>query len=164
MTKSFKLTVPSERHKCRPGRPITLPGTPGARGEPGADSVNLILAAQCDRTVTIGQPLYTKPSGTLDLAIANALATSRLCGLAKSNAPAFASVNYELDGIIQQINWTNVTGTASLSPGQIYYLSPTTAGKLTTIAPTTSYQLVCKVGIAISPSTLNLEIELPILL
>lgn len=122
------------------------------------------LSAQCDRTCTIGQPLYLKSNSTVDLAQADALATSRLCGLAISNANQYESVDYKYDDVIQLSNWTSVTDTQFLSVGETYYLSPTTAGKLTTIAPTLSGQLVVKVGTAFNSTALNLEIEPPILL
>jgi len=57
-----------------------------------------------------------------------------------------------------------VAGTIALTPGATYFLDPSTAGRITTTAPTTAGQYVVRVGRAVDATTLDIEIELPILL
>lgn len=163
--KSFKLLVePKPPRYLTPETMISLPGKPGPTGPPGPDGVNVPQSKQTDRSCFKGQPLYTRSSGNLDLAQANSLGTSKVAGLALNNASGGTSVNYELDGVVTQSDWTQVIGQTNLSPGSTYFLSPAIAGKLTTIAPEVGGELVVKVGVALDSSTLNLEIEPPILL
>lgn len=162
MSKSFKLTIPETKHRCRPGRPITLPGSSGPQGIPGANAIS--YSAQVNTGVKTGMPLYLLPNGTLDLAQANNYGTSRVAGLAYTTAEAYTSVNYEPNGVIEQNNWFNVTNANYLIPGLTYYLSPYKAGQLTAIAPDLVGHLVVKVGKAFSTTRLEIEIESPLLL
>ena len=69
----------------------------------------------------------------------------------------------QTEGSIEISDWTAITGSATLTPNAIYYLS-TTAGRLTTAPPTTVGQVVQPVGIAVSSVKLELEVEDAILL
>jgi hypothetical protein len=121
-------------------------------------------SVEVDVPVEIGQPLYLKPNGHAGLAQADAIATSRICGLAVTAAAATTAASYSLDGTVERSDWTPITGTATLVPGATYYLSPDAAGKLTALAPEAEGQLVAIVGTALSTTKLAIEIQPPILL
>lgn len=68
----------------------------------------------------------------------------------------------QLSGLVDATTaqWDAVTGdTGGLVEGEVYYLG-TTAGSITSTPPTTGF--VVKVGNAVSPTTLNINIEAPI--
>jgi hypothetical protein len=55
------------------------------------------------------------------------------------------------------------TQLTSLTPGATYYLSGTTAGAVTTTAPTTTAHIVQSVGNAIGATAINTEIAVPMI-
>lgn len=118
--------------------------------------------------ITIGQPVYVKSNGNVDLARANALGTSNVLGLVRDSSIASSAVGLiQTDGVLTATTaeWDAVTGeTGGLTAGSVYYLSASTAGRLTTTAPTSSGQLVVRVGVALSNTELEISIDQPILL
>jgi hypothetical protein len=133
--------------------------------EPILPSVDITYySAEADSTTKIGSPLYLTGAGHVDLAQANAAGTVQVVGLALEVVAAGFSCNYISEGSIERSNWSGISGTASLSPGATYFLDPSTAGRITTTAPTTAGQYVVRVGRAVNTTTLDIEIELPILL
>jgi len=66
--------------------------------------------------------------------------------------------------MVERLDWTLIAGTAELSAGATYFLDPATAGRITATAPTVVSQFVVRVGRAVNARTLDIEIELPILL
>jgi len=133
--------------------------TPEAGSSSGAGSV---YSAESDATVVLGAPLYLTVVGHVDLARANAAGTTHVAGLASEAGTPTVSVDYITEGTITKPDWSDVAGTANLTVGAIYFLSPTTAGRITTAAPTTVGQYVVKVGRAASATKLDIEIESPI--
>lgn len=113
--------------------------------------------------ITIGQPVYIQGADTVDLALADAKATSGVIGLV-SDASIDSSVVGTIltDGILTSTDWTAVVGEATLTVGSVYFLSDVTAGTLTTTAPTTTGSFVTRVGTAISTTTLEVTISRPI--
>jgi len=113
--------------------------------------------------IVIGQPVYVDGGGTVDLAQANALLTSRVLGLVADSSIAAASPGAILtDGILEATTgeWDTVTGeTGGLSAGNLYFLDPTTAGMLTQTAPTSSGEFVAEVGLALSTTELEISIR-----
>jgi hypothetical protein len=109
--------------------------------------------------ITIGQPVYVSSAGSVNLAAAGAAGTRNVLGLVKDASIAAASSGFvQTDGIISSANWTVVVGSETLTAGSVYYLSAT-AGQLTTTAPTGSGSYVCKVGIAISTTELEIDTD-----
>lgn len=107
-------------------------------------------------TVLMGQPVYSSGAGLFNLAIASAVATGRVIGVVAvaSIAPNVIGP-YQDDGTVMQLTslWDAICGTSGgLSPDVVYYLSPTTAGMLTSVAPTTRGQVVMPVLIGLSPT------------
>lgn len=113
--------------------------------------------------ITIGQPVYIQGANTVDLALADAKATSGVIGLV-SDASIDSSVVGTIltDGILTSTDWTAVVGAATLTVGSVYFLSDVDAGMLTTTAPTTTGSFVTRVGTAISTTTLEVTISRPI--
>jgi hypothetical protein len=117
-------------------------------------------------TIAIGQPVYTKANGNVDLARANAAGTTEVLGLVKDTSiPTATPGQILVDGVLTATTgqWDIVTGgSGGLTPGSIYYLGAAAVGTLTTVAPTTVGQFVVRVGRAISATKLDLMIMVPI--
>jgi len=115
--------------------------------------------------ITVGQPVYVDGAGTVDLAIGDAIGTSKVAGLVIDASIAAATAGkIRHSGIVTSTDWTAVTGAAALTPGARYYLSKDTAGQLTTTAPTAVGEVVCAIGMALSTEDMLVEIERPVLL
>ena len=113
--------------------------------------------------ITIGQPVYIQGADTVDLALADAKATSGVIGLVLDASIDSSVVGTILtDGILTSTDWTAVVGAATLTVGSVYFLSDVDAGMLTTTAPTTTGSFVTRVGTAISTTTLEVTISRPI--
>jgi hypothetical protein len=116
--------------------------------------------------ILIGAPVYLKADGTVDLAEANAQATTDVFGLVKDTSIAAGDPgNILTDGTLTALttDWDAVTGgSGGLTPGAVYFLDPATAGLLTASAPTTAGQFVVRVGKAISATKMDLVLAAPI--
>jgi hypothetical protein len=128
------------------------------------ESMESSYSSVVDSNAVIGNPLYVKANGHVDLARGNASPTTRVVGLTTKAALSTHVVTYDTEGKLQLTDWTAITGTATLTPGAFYYLSDATAGMLTTVAPTSGGSYVVCVGKAISTLILDIEISQPILL
>ena len=118
--------------------------------------------------IVIGQAVYTKADGTVDLAKADASGTVEVLGFMKTTSVAAAASGIiQTDGILAATTgqWDIVSGgTGGLTPGAVYWLSAATAGSITDTAPTTAGHQVVRVGKAISETEMEISIEPPILL
>ena len=119
-------------------------------------------------SVVIGAPVYVNGDGTVLKAIADAIGTSEVLGLVSDvSIAASASGRVLTDGKLTATatQWDAVTGqTGGLTAGDIYFLDPTTAGKLTITAPTADTKVVARVGKSLSATVLEISINQPILL
>lgn len=106
--------------------------------------------------VKIGQPVYLDAAGEGFLARANAASTAIVKGLAAATIGAGGSGGLIGFGYLTLDDWTDVAGTTSLAEESVYFLSPTTAGIITTTKPTTTGQLIVPVGKPVSSTTLNI--------
>lgn len=115
-----------------------------------------------------GSPVYLSAAGQFQLARANAQATHDVLGLVRDpSIAAGASGSIQTDGLItgSTAQWDAVTGqTGGLTAGSYYFLSINTAGKLTTIAPTSQGEYIQRVGKAITSTSLEISIPFSILL
>ena len=117
----------------------------------------------------IGTPVYGAGNNTFDFAVASSQPQATVIGLVQdaSIAPSAAG-NVQTDDVFTATTaqWDAVVNGESggLTPGATYYLDPANAGKLTATVPTTAAQYVAKVGVAISPTELDLQIGPTILL
>jgi hypothetical protein len=120
-------------------------------------------SAEAGAIIKIGYPLYLS-GGLVYPAQSNAAGTTQVVGVSINDVAAGISCSYITEGSITRSNWTDIAGTVGLSSGATYFLDPTTAGRITTTAPTTAGQYVVRIGRAVNATTLDVEIELPILL
>jgi hypothetical protein len=116
------------------------------------------VTATFTSTGALGQPVYVTAADTVDLADADAAATSQVVGLVSTAASAGNSGEYISGGRITQADWTTATGGALLTPGSVYCLSATT-GRLTTTPPSSIGQFVVRCGRALNTTTLLVAIE-----
>ncbi len=128
---------------------------------PPAQSLNPVVGVN----VAAGQPLYQPADGgPVQLARADAAATAGVVGLASHGAAAGSHGNSQYGGLLQltTAQWDAVTGgSGGLAPGSSYFLSPTTAGHLTTTSPSGGGQYVVPIGIALSTMTMLLLVQVP---
>ena len=161
---------------------IKTPLVLGADGLPqqlqAGDSIGSAVSAVTVRAVTngessaalvIGTPVYATAADAVKRAQANAKTTSQLAGLGYDATIAAAAVgNIISAGILvaTTAQWDAVvTGeTGGLAFGTRYFLDPANVGKLTATPPTTVGQCNTLVGIALSTTELELNIQAPILL
>ena len=130
--------------------------------------VELSLTNADSVTVPIGTPIYISGSAAFQRARANAGATTRVAGLvATTSIAASASGVVAMSGplVATSAQWDTVTGqTGGLTAGAAYFLDAATAGKLTTVVPSTSGQYVASVGTAIDTVTMMISVDPTILL
>jgi hypothetical protein len=104
----------------------------------------------------IGDAVYISAADTAKKAKADASGTKDVFGVAIGTISGAAVGNYQTDGVL--------AGLSGLTAGAIYYLSAATAGLLTVTPPSSVGQYVVRVGIAISTTELDINIERSILL
>lgn len=119
--------------------------------------------------VVIGAPVYADAASGFKKARANAVGTSKVVGLV-ADSPSIANGatgGIAMDGLLTATTaeWDAVAGTTGgLVFNTIYYLDPATAGKITSVAPSTVGQLVVEIGKALSTTDLKINIQQSILL
>lgn len=112
--------------------------------------------------IVIGRAVYAfTTTDQIKLAIGNATAPAQVIGLVSSTSiAASASGSITFAGVMAATTgqWDVVTGqTGGLTPGAMYFLSNTTAGALTTTAPTTGF--LAAVGRAMSTTKIALRFD-----
>ena len=120
------------------------------------------LTATMDADVEIGTPVRMKANENLALAQADGVTTTHVVGIATANTLTTFAGTYTSDGQVNRADWTAIAGTALLTPGATYFLSATTAGMITSTAPSTEGEFVVRIGRAINIITLDVEIDWPI--
>jgi len=134
-----------------------------AKGDTGAGLDPLQLTNGESVPVVAGQAVYVSANGVGRLAKANGLATASVVGLIKdASIPAGLSGGVVVNGVVvaTAAQWDTVTGgSGGLTPGTAYYLSPATSGSITPTPPSADGQFVCRLGVAISATSLWLNIE-----
>ena len=136
---------------------IGAAGIPGPQGPAGSGgNVNLTGTNNDSVTLLAGQAAATHSSGN-GFVRANATNNGYPCvGLIVSDVIATGAAQVQAEGPMQLSDWTNVTGTVSLSAKAKYYLD-VNAGKLTDTPPAVSGNIVQQVGIAVALDTLLIE-------
>jgi hypothetical protein len=137
-----------------PNEPI-LPTMPEAIG---------YQTAEAGSTIKVGNPLYIAGDGRVYLAQANTAGQSQAVCLSLSDVVPGQACTYITEGYVERLDWTEIAGTVNLTMGATYFLNPSLAGRITSTAPSTVGQYVVRIGRAINATTLDIEIELPILL
>ncbi|MBV8970917.1 MAG: hypothetical protein JO290_01360 [Sphingomonadaceae bacterium] len=133
-----------------------------------AQTVRQVTNAESSAAITIGMPVYATAADAVKRAQANAKATSQLAGLVFDvSIAAAATGNICSAGILvaTTAQWDAVAGTTGgLTFGTRYFLDPANPGKITSAVPTTAGQTNTAVGIALSTTELELQLQPPILL
>ena len=115
-----------------------------------------------------GNVVYnTATADTVAKAVASGVSTSVILGLAQASVSAGATGSIQTSGVLAltTTQWDAVAGTTGgLVAGTTYFLSPSTAGNITSTVPTTVGQTVAIVGTALSTTELNITPTQPILL
>lgn len=116
----------------------------------------------------IGMAVYMFGNDSFKLARANASGTAGVIGLVNDVSIAAAGSGLiAVAGVLVATTgqWDAVAGTTGgLVFGTLYYLDPTTVGKITGTAPTAVGQLVVQVGRALSTTEMEILVQPPILL
>lgn len=113
-----------------------------------ASQMNGIRSKTNDNTgaLSICMPVYVKSNGNVDKARANAIGTCTNIGIVRDTTiNAAAAGNIQFEGIVTATTgqWDAVTGgSGGLTPGIYYYVSASTAGALTSTAPTSTGEVV----------------------
>jgi hypothetical protein len=153
--------------------------TPGTYGSVTVDTYGRVTAGTADGAAPqLGVSLTNQTGATIEKfkavyktttadeiakANANSASTFRSIGLASAAINDTSSGTIIVNGTITGTTgeWDAVTGqTGGLTPGSVYFLSNSTAGNLTTTAPSTGY--ICRVGIGLSTIQLLLNFGEPI--
>lgn len=137
-------------------RPLSASDTMALTGETGASGgqtglLTVHTAKGCGYMYA-GQPIYVKEDGYLMLAVADMTAAKAgVAGIVYSDSGGVicGDVQFMTDGELELDDWTNATGSSTLTPGAAYYLSGT-EGVMTTTPPSTTGEYVVKVGRAVS--------------
>lgn len=146
-------------------RPLILNGAQVERAAAG-DTVlspdHSLVTNNTGATLPKLTPVYkTAVANEVAKAQANAVGTSKVMGLLVE-ALADAASGYALtDGRIvgTTAEWDAITGgTGGLTAGADYYLDPSTAGRLTTVAPSTDGQVLAPVGKAASTTDFDITV------
>lgn len=138
-----------------------IPSDPILPTLPGPDDYYTAIASV---DIDEGRPIYITGMGEVDLAKADSQSTTEVIGFVQVDCLSGETCRYLTEGKIERLDWTTLTGMVDLSPGEIYFLDSANAGRITATAPTTLGEFVVRVGRAVSTRTLDIEIELPILL
>lgn len=118
--------------------------------------------AEVDTSVQIGTPIYLTEVGHARPAQASGQPQTNVIGLAVSAAEPGFTCHYLTEGKVTRDDWSLVAGTSALLVGQTYFLAPSSPGRITITPPSQSGNYVVRVGRAVSPLSLDVEVELPI--
>ena len=108
-------------------------------------------------SVTEGDALYMRTS---DGKVGKATAADGTSEAA--TVVGFANSSQNINSTVKVIVVGLKTFTVNLDPGDLYFLSPSTAGAITLTAPSSAGQAVVRLGEAATTSTLAIQIEPPI--
>lgn len=104
----------------------------------------------------IGDVVYLNAADSVKKALAAAISTAQAIAIATTTITNGTTGIYRTAAIL--------SGLTGLTAGAVYYLSATTAGQMTTTAPSSPGQYVVRLGTAVSTTEFQIKIERPILL
>ena len=122
---------------------------------PCTDHTLDVLAGE---TVHAGAPAYIVSNNTANLASATGPVKSRVVGLITQAAFANNATIVQTDGSLNLADWTSVIGAASLTPGSVYFLH-TTDGQMSTTPPTGDGDVVVTMGVAVTTTKFDIEVN-----
>jgi hypothetical protein len=125
---------------------------------------NISLTNNEATSFIVGNVVYTDTSATCKKAKADAAGTAGAIGFALTATAAAGTATVQTAGTISLTTgqWDAVTGqTGGLTAGALYFVDPTTAGKITTTAPNATGQFCMQVGRASSTTIMIMLQEGP---
>lgn len=122
-------------------------------------SQSLTSSAIFDSSAAPGGVVCVPSDGHVDLAKADAFATSVPVGLAVAAVEAGNVGEYVTSGPLTIDDWTAVTGSDSLEPGKIYFLSVDDAGCMGLTTSEVSGTYVVIMGTALDAKTFKVDIH-----
>ena len=123
-----------------------------------APCTNHTLDTLAGESVYVGAPAYIVSNNTVNLASATGPTKSRTVGLITQAASVSDATIVQTDGSVDIANWTAVIGTASLTPGSVYFLH-TADGQMRTTPPTGDGDVVVTMGIAVTTTKFDIEVN-----
>lgn len=115
------------------------------------DKITVTQASHGFTSSDVGRPLYLV-GGTWTLAIASAAASAEVAGFIYAVLDA-NTLRISTSGQCPTVGANFLDGGGSLVAGEVYFLSPTTAGKVTATEPTVIGQISKPLGIATSTTS-----------
>ena len=140
--------------------------TPGANQDQSAlETTGTVTSTRT--TIAANQLVYVTAAGTIDLADASDIATSKVAGAAIGAAIANGPVTFTRNMAVNITNPAVVvdTGPSILEAGKYYYLSATNPGNYTRTPDTSSSGAVLvQVGLALDSANLTIEVQDPLVI
>jgi hypothetical protein len=118
---------------------------------PFAENDSITLTNGDTGSHAIGDVCYISANDTAKHARANASSTAYPVAFATATIANGATGTYQTGGVLG--------GLSGLTAGTTYWLDPTTAGAMTSTAPTTAGQYLCELGQAISTTEFLIRIR-----
>jgi hypothetical protein len=137
---------------------------PGASGGASSTPNGLFTPATASAVAHLGTPLFYRSATEVDIAQAidgpaGGPHPYEVAGLANAEALNGQPVGLISDGQMVMADWTQVTLQRTLDVGKRYFLDATGPGLLTSTCPSGAGSTVVVVGQAMSPTTLEIEIN-----
>ena len=129
---------------------------------PTTSPLGVILTNSSGASLDPGMVVYPSGADAVSKARANASGTAFPIGMAEATISNGASGNIIIEGVVTLTTgeWDALAGTSGgLAYGTTYYLDPSTAGLITSTAPSTVGQFVVEIGRALSTTELVLDIQ-----
>jgi len=101
-----------------------------------------------------GTVVYISSADTVQAATANSINTVKAVAVSNGTNAASATGSYQIDGV--------VGGYSGLTPGSTYFLSPISAGAVTSTPPSAAGQWVMVGGTAYSATEIDIAFGVPI--
>lgn len=156
LTLNNKVTATVARTIAR--STVSVSGIQGPKGDDGA-GVSLFSATnKSGVTLLAGTVAASHSSGVGVVGASAQNDTKPAIGIVTANAADLAAASIQTSGPLTLANWSNSTGSATLSANATYWLS-TTTGLLTTTPPTTPGNTIQIVGRAVSTDTMIVDIQ-----
>lgn len=102
--------------------------------------------------IVAGNPVTTS-AATSGKAVKADKDDALFCGLATEAADTDEEFGVIKNGLLTMSDWTDIVGSATLTAGEVYYVS-STPGQLSTTAPSTAGEFIHVAGVATSTTTL----------
>lgn len=120
--------------------------------------------ATFNATIAVGVPIRVDSNARVSVAAADSVSNANVTGLVFKSAALDEVGQYVPEGgRVSLDDWSAITGAVQLSPNAEYFLS-TSAGQLTTTAPTNTGEVFIKVGRALNVKIFQVELGESILL